>query len=125
MPSENLPAVAAFSTGVASMPLTDAPTAALAFALGYAVARPVDANAFGPFCAMVEELMRRDSGSDDRGPVGGWDQTNVFGMLLGLLPEAQARAIVMLYQAQRGQRWHRTGQYRHGRETDGRPGGAR
>jgi hypothetical protein len=120
--TDNLPVVPRFRTGVSSMPLSATPTAALAFALGYAVARPQSADAFGPFCAMVEELMRRESGTDDRGPVGGWDRTTIFGMLMSLLPEPQARAIVMLYQAQRGQRWHRTGQYRHGRETDGRRG---
>jgi len=123
--TDNLPTPVGFRTGVADVPLSQTPTAALAFALGYAVARPQSADAFGPFCAMVEELMRRPAVTADGwegyqdGPEG-VERGNAFGQLMGLLPEPQARAIVMLYQAQRGQRWARTGQYRHGRETGGR-----
>lgn len=109
-PSDNLPARAEF--GPSGVPLSDAPTAALAFALGYAVARPQHANQFGPFCAMVEELMARESGSDDPGPIGRYDQRKVFGTLMNLLPTDLSRSIAMLYQVQRGQRWARTGQYR-------------
>lgn len=110
----NLPA-AQSGFGPSDTPLSAAPTAALAFALGYACARPVDANAFGPFCAMVEELMSRDSGEADPGQIGGYDRRKVFGVLMSLLPTSLSRSIAMLYQAQRGQRWARTGQYRHGR----------
>lgn len=109
-PPDNLPARTGF--GPSDTPLSEAPTAALAFALGYAVARPQHAEAFGPFCAMVEELMARDSGSGDPGPVGRYDERKVFGVLMNLLPPDLSRAVAMLYQVQRGQRWHRTGQYR-------------
>lgn len=104
--TDNLPARAAdsFNAGDAAVPLSAAPTAALAFALGYAVARPIDANTFGPFCAMVEELMARRT---DPATVSEWTR------LMATLPPEVARRIEMLYQAQRGQRWARTGR-RHG-----------
>lgn len=99
----NLPDRAHF--GDADIPLSAASTAALAFALGYAVARPVDANQFGPFCAMVEELQRRPvTRPDSRLPTTEMDQ------LMTLLPPDLSRRIAMLYQAQRGQRWAQTGQ---------------
>lgn len=111
--TDNLPAPRD-GFGARAVPLSDAPTSALAFALGYAVARPVDANTFGPFCAMVEELMRRPSpGVTDPGPVGGYDMRTEFGRVMGLLPPDVSRRIAFLYQAQRGMRWARTGT-RHG-----------
>ncbi|QFP94682.1 hypothetical protein I5G59_gp62 [Mycobacterium phage LilMcDreamy] len=113
-PQDNLPATRTDGFGPHDTPLSEAPTAALAFALGYAAARPQSANDFGPFCAMVEELMARPTGRP-AGPLGGWDQRSEFGIVMSLLPAHLSRAIVMLYQAQRGQRWARTGQSRLGR----------
>lgn len=106
--TDNLPARASF-TGQHDVPLDAAPSTALAFALGYAVARPQNADAFGPFCAMVEQLQARPA----VGPHGEdypLDLTNAWVQLMGLLPAPLARQIDMLYQAQRGQRWARTGQ---------------
>lgn len=108
----NLPARPTFGTlGQEPTALSDAPTAALAFALGYAVARPQHANTFGPFCAMVEELMARPA----RVTADGWAGTtaSVWDQLMATLPAPVARNIGMLYQAQRGQRWAATGR-RHG-----------
>ncbi|QWY84406.1 hypothetical protein SEA_KNOCKER_64 [Mycobacterium phage Knocker] len=102
----NLPARAGF--GAHDVPLSAAPTAALAFALGYAIARPIEANTFGPFCAMVEELEHRPAGVLMDGTT-----LNEWTRLLSLLPPDVARRVVLLYQAQRGQRWARTG-HRHG-----------
>ncbi|QHB37800.1 hypothetical protein I5G63_gp059 [Mycobacterium phage Imvubu] len=111
--TDNLPAPGP-RFGATDVPLSAAPTAVLAFALGAAVSRPVDANQFGPFCAMVEELMSRvRPGVTDPGPVGGYDMRTEFGVIMGLLPHDMARRIAMLYQAQRGQRWAATGR-RHG-----------
>lgn len=104
--TDNLPARPSF--GAAGIPLSEAPTAALAFALGYAVARPVDANAYAPFLAMCEELMARPAVVGDHAVGGGQ-----WAVLMALLPPDVARRIEMLYQAQRGQRWARTGS-RHG-----------
>ncbi|AAQ12142.1 hypothetical protein PBI_ORION_66 [Mycobacterium phage Orion] len=103
----------------ASTPLSEAPTVVLAFALGYAAARPQHANTFGPFCAMVEELMTRPSGATDPGPLGGYDQRTVFGSIMATIPPETARQLAMLYQAQRGQRWASTG-HREGRAPGGR-----
>ncbi|AZS07650.1 hypothetical protein SEA_DURGA_68 [Mycobacterium phage Durga] len=103
----------------ASTPLSEAPTVVLAFALGYAAARPQHANTFGPFCAMVEELMTRPSGATDPGPLGGYDQRTVFGAIMATIPPETARQLAMLYQAQRGQRWASTG-HREGRAPGGR-----
>lgn len=114
MTTPNLPAPAPATFGTTDVPLSAAPTSVLAFALGAAVTRPVDADQFGPFCAMVEELMnRRAPGVTDPGPLGGYDRRTEFGNLMGLLPPDMARRIAMLYQVQRGQRWARTGT-RHG-----------
>lgn len=99
-------------------PLSDTPTAALAFALGYACARPQSANHFGPFCALIEEMSRRETG-EAPGPLGRWSPATELGRLLSLLPPDLASSISMLYQAQRGQRWHRTGQYRQGSGNSG------
>ncbi|URC18172.1 hypothetical protein SEA_ZENTENO07_71 [Mycobacterium phage Zenteno07] len=105
-----LPAHAAATFGdpsdrAAQTPLAEAPTVALAFALGYACARPQNANSFGPFCAVVEELMARPAVEGDTALAGGQ-----WGALMRLLPPAQARAITLLYEVQRGQRWARTGE---------------
>lgn len=105
--TDNLPArqPATFGTlGQQSVPLSEAPTAALAFALGYAVARPQHAAAFAPFCALVEELTARHVARPDSAI-----PTNELDRLMSLLPAPLARSIGMLYQAQRGQRWARTG----------------
>ncbi|AHJ88359.1 hypothetical protein CG91_gp059 [Mycobacterium phage 39HC] len=111
----NLPARAEFTTGTASIPLSAAPTAALAFALGYAAARPVSANHFGPFCALVEELSVRSTDAElNPGDLGRWDPRTELGQLLATLPPDMARQITLLYQAQRGQRWAATG-HRDGR----------
>lgn len=108
--TDNLPAPARqFGTlGQQQTPLADAPTAALAFALGYAVARPQSADTFGPFCAMCEELMNRPVAR-----TGSAIPTTEWARLMDLLPPPVARNIAMLYQAQRGQRWAATGK-RHG-----------
>ncbi|QHB37372.1 hypothetical protein I5G58_gp070 [Mycobacterium phage BirdsNest] len=82
-----------------NVPLSQAPIVALAFALGYATARPQSANTFGPFCAMVEELMGR-----------GTPQESEWTRLMRLLPMPLARSLGLLYQVQRGQRWARTGE---------------
>jgi len=108
---ENLPDRATFHSGDDETPLSQAPTVALAFALGYACARPIDADTFGPFCAMVEELMARRSR-----PYSPSQWTH----LLATLPPEVARRIELLYQAQRGQRWANTG-HRHGGTTQHRP----
>ncbi|QBI96424.1 hypothetical protein SEA_DONNY_66 [Mycobacterium phage Donny] len=101
-------------------PLSETPTAALAFALGYACARPQSANHFGPFCALIEELSVRETGeAATDAQLGAWNPASEIGRLLSLLPPDLSRAIVTLYQAQRGQRWHRTGQYRHGSGNSG------
>ena len=104
---DNLPARQFGTLGQEQTPMADAPTVALAFALGYAVARPQSADMFGPFLAVCEELMSRTTPGD------GVISSSEWSDLMGLLPPAVARNIGMLYQAQRGQRWARTGQ-RHG-----------
>lgn len=98
----------------ADRPLRSQPTEALTFALGYVAARPVTADQFGGVCALVEELMARP-GEADPGPLGGWDRRSAFGVLMSAIPRELARSITLLYQAHRGQRWARTGQYRPGR----------
>ncbi|AHJ88559.1 hypothetical protein Jolie1_059 [Mycobacterium phage Julie1] len=110
--TDNLPARAEFTTGTASIPLSAAPTAALAFALGYAAARPVSVNQFGPFCALVEELGHRPPDAEHTGEqrIGEWNaNSSALGELLATLPAPMARQITLLYQAQRGQRWAATG----------------
>jgi hypothetical protein len=79
------------------------------------VSRPQSANTYGPFCAMVEELMRRPVVVQTGDDVvrGSAHATNVFDHLMGLLPASVASSIAMLYQVQRGQRWAATG-HRHG-----------
>ena len=97
------------------MPLSEAPTDAIAFALGYAAARPQSADTFGPFCAMVEELQARRMirvTHDD--VIRGGVHPNAYEALLHLLPPELSGAIRTLYMAQRGQRWSRTGEYRRG-----------
>lgn len=84
--------------------LRNAPTAALAFALGYAVSRPVYAEQYGGFCALAEELMARPSGRSD-----GVIQFSEWTELMTTLPTDIARQIQVLYQLQRGQRWAHTG----------------
>ncbi len=108
--TDNLPAAPReFGTlGQQSTPMAEAPSTALAFALGYACARPQHANTFGPFLAMCEELMTRPANAELGLAPTEWDQ------LMGLLPPPLARNIAMLYQTQRGMRWARTGT-RHGR----------
>lgn len=114
----NLPARPEFDTGTRNIPLGEASTPALAFALGYAAARPQSAAQFAPFCAMVEELAKRVTalGRDEPGvTLGAWDQRTELGALMAMLPGQMASQIQMLYQAQRGQRWAATG------HRDGRP----
>ena len=64
----NLPAAAPVPpfVGDANIPLSRTPAVVLAFALGYAAARPQNAHQFGPFCALLEELALRpcDDGHD-------------------------------------------------------------
>ena len=105
----NLPAPVTF--GDTSIPLADTPTAVLCFALGAAVSRPVDADQFAPFCAVVEELLTRPVVAQTRDDVvrGSAHATNAFDHLLTMLPGDLARRVAFLYQAQRGQRWARTG----------------
>lgn len=100
--TDNLPA--RFDAGDTTVPMSDAPLVALAFALGYAVARPQSADMFGPFLAVCEELMAR---RPDPAMVSEWTR------LLSLLPPTMARNLSLLYEVQRGQRWNRTGS-RHG-----------
>ena len=108
---DNLPARTA-DFAATGTPMSQTATSALAFALGYTCARPQSADAFGPFCAVVEALMARRSDVPTPGPIGGYDQRTEFGVIMGLLPTDLARSVAMLYQVQRGQRWARTGQYR-------------
>ena len=109
---DNLPATTP-SFGDRDTPLSEAPSGALAVALGYALARPQSADTFAPFCAVVEELMARPSGRSQPGPLGRYDERFEFGVIMNALPDRMARAVAMLYQAQRGMRWARTGN-RHG-----------
>ncbi|ACF05062.1 hypothetical protein Nigel_59 [Mycobacterium phage Nigel] len=85
-----VPQVPRFADGT---PLYMTPTSVLCFALGYAVMQRVDANRFGPFVAMCDELRRR----------GAWDE------LMVTLPPDIARGVDLLYQVQRGQQWAQTG----------------
>ena len=101
--------------GDANIPLSRTPAVALAFALGYAAARPQNANQFGPFCAMLEELALRP-GDDGDGltqttplGLGSWDTGTALGALMAALPGRLAGQINMLYTAHRGQRWAKTG----------------
>lgn len=107
--THNLPARATDPPGPTGVPLSQTPTEALVFALGYVVARPVNADQYGGVCALVEEIMRRDARTDaqtDRDPsLDG----SVWAMLPRYLPPDLVRAIHMLYMAHRGQRWHHTG----------------
>ena len=102
-PSRRLPAVPE-PTFADTTPLSAAPTVALAFALGAAVTQRVDANRFGPFVAMCQELMARPAVVGDRAISGGQ-----WGLLLTTLPPDVARSLSLLYQMQRGQAWAQTG----------------
>ena len=101
--------------GDANIPLSRTPAVALAFALGYAAARPQNAHQFGPFCAMLEELARRPSDDGDglrqTTPIGlgSWDTGTALGALMAAIPGRLASQLSLLYQGQRGQRWARTG----------------
>ena len=99
--------------GSADIPLSQAPTAALVFALGAAVASPQKANRFGPFCAMVEELSRRNIPGavvpDAHTLYGDWDRSTELGALMAVLPPELASQVSMLYSTMRGQRWAATG----------------
>jgi hypothetical protein len=105
--------------GDANIPLNRTPAVALAFALGYAAARPQNANQFGPFCALLEELALRPcddgDGLNQTTPIGlgSWDTGTALGALMAAIPGRLASQISLLYQGQRGQRWARTGR-RHG-----------
>lgn len=102
--TENLPEVYDGPRDPGGTPLPQVPTTALAFALGYAVSRPVYAEQYGGFCALVEELMSRPCVVDNRAL--GFGQ---LGRLLDALPPDLANGIRMLYSLQRGQRWAHTG----------------
>lgn len=109
-----LPAPSAPSfKGSADIPLSQAPTAALVFALGAAVASPQKANRFGPFCAMVEELSRRTvpgvQAEAVQSALGAWDSSTELGALVAVLPPELASQVSVLYSTMRGQRWAATG----------------
>ena len=104
---DNLPARVRPDFGAAAgraVPLEAAPTVALAFALGYACARPQSANHFGPFVALCQELMARPGAGGD-----GIIRNSEWSDLLAVLPPAQANALSLLYRSQRGQAWAQTG----------------
>jgi hypothetical protein len=101
--THNLPAVPTQTFGPGGTPLSEAPTAALAFALGYVVTQRVDPNHFGPFVALCDELRRRRGGHGEPGSPSEWT------FLMAALPEEVGRAVSMLYQMQRGQQWAQTG----------------
>ena len=107
--THNLPARQPEASGPTGVPLSRTPTEALCFALGYVVARPVQAEQYGGVCALVEELMRRnarDDAASDRDPsLDG----SLWAMLPRYMPAELARAVQTLYLAHRGQRWARTG----------------
>lgn len=102
--THNLPAVPAQTFGPGGTPLSEAPTAALAFALGYVVTQRVDPNHFGPFVALCQELMRRPAGSGD-----GVIEYSEWTVLLRALPAPMSSSLSLLYQMQRGQQWAQTG----------------
>jgi hypothetical protein len=99
--------------GPAGVPLSATPTEALAFALGYIAARPVNAGQYGGVCALVEELQSRTmlvglAGSDAH-------SYDAYTALLAALPAEMARSIQLLYQSHRGRRWDRSGRTGWGR----------
>jgi len=107
--TDHLPARQPTATGPTGVPLSQTPTEALAFALGYVVARPVHADQYGGVCALVEEIMRRDARTDaatDRDPAL---DGSLWAMLIRYMPAALAAAVQTLYMAHRGQRWHHSG----------------
>lgn len=88
-----------------AVPLSEAPSIALGYALGYAVARPQNAADFGPFCALVETLAQRFGPRPNSTiPISEW------AVLVSLLPPDMVRRIELLYGMQRGQRWAQTGE---------------
>lgn len=105
--ARNLPAVPEVPPTYAQsqVPLSEAPSIALGFALGYAVARPQNAADFGPFCALVETLAQRFGARPNSSiPISEW------AVLVSLLPPDMTKRIELLYGMQRGQRWAQTGQ---------------
>lgn len=103
--TDNLPAHTADEpTGPGGVPLSQTPTAALTFALGYIAASPVHADQYGGVCALVEELQSRFIAR----PASSIPTTE-WAALLNQLPEQLARGLDMLYLAHKGQRWARTG----------------
>lgn len=111
----NLPERPPEPKGPTGIPLSATPTEALAFALGYVVARPVTAAQYGGVCALVEELQSRTVirvlvGDDPR-------PYDAYTALLAALPVEMARSIQALYMAHRGQRWDRSGRTGWGEVT--------
>src|SRR5690349_25073971 len=101
--TDHLPARQPTATGPTGVPLSQTPTEALAFALGYVVARPVHADQYGGVCALVGEIMPRDprtGGPTDRAPalVG-----SPSAMLLRHMPAALAAAVPTVYMRHPGQ----------------------
>lgn len=111
--TRHVPVRASAGFGPANIPLSEAPTVALAFALGAAVSTPQRADRFGPFCAMVEELAaRKVPGAEAMAAqsiMGSWDTSTELGALLAVLPARMAVELNTLYSMMRGQRWKATG----------------
>ena len=86
--TRHVPVRAIAGFGPANIPLSEAPTVALAFALGAAVSTPQRADRFGPFCAMVEELAaRKVPGAEAMAAqsiMGSWDASTELGALLAV-----------------------------------------
>lgn len=91
-------------TGPGGVPLRDVDTPALTFALGWSLSQPVRAEAYGGFCALVEELLNRVTNRP-----GSSVPISQYAALLASLPHEVARTVDALYRAHRGQRWASTG----------------
>lgn len=108
--TDNLPARQDDPTGPGGVPLSQAPSEVLSFALGYIAARPVTADQWGGVTALVEELMRRDTRHHiDHQPDNPALDGSVWNALVRLMPPDLARSLQMLYAVHRGQRWAKTG----------------
>lgn len=108
--TDHLPARQPDPVGPGGVPLSQAPSESLAFALGYIAARPVSADQFGGVTALVEELMRRDARHHpDERPHDAALDGSLWNVLIALMPPDLARSLQLLYTAHRGQRWARTG----------------
>ncbi|AYD82056.1 hypothetical protein I5G60_gp62 [Mycobacterium phage Saguaro] len=93
--THNLPA----APDPGTTPLSQVPTAALIFTLGFCVARPEIAHKhYGGIAAIADELSHR------RGGHGEAVSPSEFTFLMAALPRDVAGAVEVLYRADRGQR---------------------